>query len=80
MNKDQIEYLSKKIVQITNHIQRQIDDKNVMVKGYNTEIKESKKRVNAMAKAVEVGTSEPLEIIFEEFELAEFDKIGTKNG
>lgn len=76
MNKDQLEYLSKKIVQITNHIQRQIEDKKQMTAGYNAEINSSKKRVIAMAKAVEVDSIDPLNDIMGEFEIAEFEKIG----
>jgi hypothetical protein len=76
MNKDQNEYLSKKIVQITNHIQRQVEDRKVMVAGFDSEIKASRKRVIAMAKAVEVDSVDPLNEIMGEFELAEFEKIG----
>lgn len=76
MNKYQIDYLSKKIVQITNHIEKLLDDKRDLVKGYNTELKESKKRLRIYAKAVEAESIEPLEEIMGEFELAEFEKIG----
>jgi hypothetical protein len=80
MNKDQFEYLSKKIVQITNHIQRQVEDRKVMLAGYNSEINAGKKRVIAMAKAVEIDSIDPLNEIMGEFEIAEFEKIGRSNG
>ena len=76
MNKDQIDYLSKKIVQITNHIEQQLEDKSVLLKGYNTEIKESKKRLKVYAKAVGAESVDTLNDIMGEFELAEFEKIG----
>lgn len=76
MNHKQIEFLTKKIVEITNHISRQLDEKSTLVKGYNTEINASRKRVNCYAKAVERDDIEQLEPIMEEFELAEFQKIG----
>jgi hypothetical protein len=76
MNQDQKELLTKKIVQITTHIQRQIEERNDMVSGYNREIKECKTRVLCYAKAVESDSIEALEVIMGEFELAEFDKIG----
>jgi uncharacterized protein YlxW (UPF0749 family) len=76
MNQKQIEFLSKKIVQITNSIARQLDDKAALVKSYNTEIKESRKRLNAYARAVESDSLEPLNQIMGEFEIAEFEKIG----
>lgn len=76
MNQKQIEFLTKKIVEITNHIERQIQDKKTLVKGYNEEIKASKKRVNAYAKAVETDSSDHLDPVMEEFELAAFEKIG----
>lgn len=76
MNKDQIDYLSKKIAQITTHIEKQLDDKRALVKSYNTEIKDSQKRLNIYAKAVVTESDEPLQEIMGEFELAEFAKIG----
>jgi hypothetical protein len=78
MNQDQIEYLSKKIVQITNHIEQQLEDKAILVKGYNTEIKDSKKRLRIYAKAVGAESIDPLKEIMGEFELNEFEKIGYK--
>ncbi len=51
-----------------------------MVKSYNTEIKESKKRLKVYAKAVGAESLEPLEEIMGEFELAELEKIGNDNG
>lgn len=76
MNKDQIDYLSKKIAQITTHIEKQLDDKRALLKSYNNEIKDSQKRLNVYAKAVVAESIEPLEEIMGEFELAEFEKIG----
>lgn len=76
MNQNQIDYLSKKIVQITNNIQRLLDDKTALVKSYNNEIKESRKRRNAYAKAVEADSLDHLQEIMGEFEIAEFEKIG----
>ena len=76
MNKEQIDYLSKKIVQITNHIEKQLGDKNAIVKSYNTEIKDSKKRLHIYARAVAAESTEVLEEVMGEFELAEFSKIG----
>ena len=80
MNKNQVDYLSKKIVQITNHIEKQLEDKSALVKSYNTEIKESKKRLKVYAKAVGAESLEPLEEIMGEFELAELEKIGLEHG
>jgi ribosomal protein S15P/S13E len=76
VNSDQIEYLSKKIVQIANHIEQQLEDKATLVRGYNTEIKDSKKRLKIYAKAVGAESIEPLKEIMGEFELNEFEKIG----
>ena len=76
MNQKQIEFLTKKIVEITNHIERQLDEKSTLVKGYNEEIKSSRKLVRCFAKAVELQDEEQLEPIMEEFERAEFQKIG----
>lgn len=82
MNKDQIDYLSKKIVQITNHIEKQLDDKRTIVRSYTTEIKDSQKRLNTYARAVGAENIEILNEVMGEFELAEFEKIGrgTVNG
>jgi hypothetical protein len=76
MNKDQIEYLSKKIVQITNHIEKQLDDKRALMRSYTTEIKDSQKRLNTYARAVGAENIEILNEVMGEFELAEFEKIG----
>ncbi len=80
MNKNQVDYLSKKIVQITNHIEKQLEDRAALLRSYNTEIKESKKRLKVYAKAVGAESIEPLEEIMGEFELAELEKIGYENG
>jgi ribosomal protein S15P/S13E len=61
MNQKQIEFLSKKIVQITNHIEKQTEEKKELVAGYNREIKDSKKRVKCYAKAVAAEAFEHLE-------------------
>jgi ribosomal protein S15P/S13E len=76
MNKDQIDYLSKKIVQITNHIEKQLDDKRALMRSYTTEIKDSQKRLNTYARAVGAENIEILNEVMGEFELAEFEKIG----
>ena len=80
MNKNQVDYLSKQIVKITNHIEKQLDDRSALLKSYNAEIKESKKRLKVYAKAVGAESIEPLEEIMGEFELAELEKIGQTNG
>ncbi len=80
MNKNQVDYLSKQIVKITNHIEKQLEDRATLLKGYNSEIKESKKRLKVYAKAVGNESLEPLEEIMGEFELAELEKIGLANG
>jgi len=76
MNTEQLEYLKNKIVQIANHIDKQKQDKQALVKSYTTEIKDSEKRLNIYAKAVAADSIEALDEIMGEFELAEFDKIG----
>jgi hypothetical protein len=76
MNTEQLEYLKNKIVQIANHIDKQKQDKQALVKSYSTEIKDSEKRLNIYAKAVAADSIEALDEIMGEFELAEFDKIG----
>ena len=76
MNQLQIEFLTKKIVQITNHIERQMDEKKALVGGYNREVTESKKRLCAYAKAVEMDSVDPLNRIMGEFEMADFEKMG----
>lgn len=76
MNTEQLEYLKNKIVQIANHIDKQKQDKQALVKSYSTEIKDSDKRLNIYAKAVAADSIEALDEIMGEFELAEFDKIG----
>ena len=80
MNKNQVDYLSKQIVKITHHIEKQLEDRATLLKGYNSEIKESKKRLKVYAKAVGAESIEPLEEIMGEFELAELEKIGQANG
>jgi ribosomal protein S15P/S13E len=80
MNKSQIEYLSKKIVQMTNHIEKQLEDRSALLKSYNTEIKESKKRIKVYAKAVGAESIATLDEIMGEFELAELEKIGREHG
>jgi hypothetical protein len=76
MNLGQKELLTKKIVQITTHIQRQLEERNTLVGGYNREIKDSKARALCFAKAVETDSLDPLQEIMGEFELAEFEKVG----
>ncbi len=76
MNTEQLEYLKNKIVQIANHIDKQKQDKQALVKSYSTEIKDSEKRLNTYAKAVAADSIDALDEIMGEFELAEFDKIG----
>jgi hypothetical protein len=76
MNEVQKDLLTKKIVQITTHIQRQLEERNALVGGYNREIKDCKSRVLCYAKAVETDSIETLQEIMGEFELAEFEKVG----
>lgn len=75
MNQKQIDFLSKKIVQITNHIHKLTDEKTDLVAGYNREIKDSKKRVKVYAQAVQADSNEKLGEVMGEFELAEFEKM-----
>ncbi len=76
MNKNQVEFLTKKLIEITNHIEVQLENRRAMLKGYNEEIKSSKTRVKAYAKAVQIESIEPLHEVMGEFELTEFEKIG----
>ena len=80
MNKTQKDYLYAKIVQITNNIEKQIEDRSALLKSYNIEIKESKKRIKVYAKAVGAENLKLLDEIMGEFEIAEVEKIGRDNG
>lgn len=80
MNKDQIDYLSEQIVKITNRIEKLLDDKKVLLSGYNTEIKDSRKRIKIYAKAVEQKSFDPLTEIMEQYELEQFNSMGNDDG
>ena len=76
MNQKQIEYLSAKIVQISTHIEKIMDDKKVLNAGYNREIKDSKKRVKVYCTAISTDDINKLGEVMGEFELADIEKMG----
>jgi hypothetical protein len=76
MNQKQIEYLSAKIVQISTHIEKIMDDKKVLNAGYNREIKDSKKRVKVYCNAISTDDINKLGEVMGEFELADIEKMG----
>ena len=76
MNKDQSDYLSNHIVKITNRIEKLLDDKKELTAGYNREIKESRKKIKAYAKAVETMDVDPLLDVMGQYELEQFQLIG----
>ena len=75
MNVAQVEFLTKQIIKLAGHIEKQLADKADLVRGYNTEIKESKKRMACYVKAVTIDHIEALEDVMYETELAEFSKL-----
>lgn len=75
LTQKQIDFLREEIVRIASHIENKMDAKANLLRGYNDEIKRSKKRFKSFIDAVKLNKRSPLENSLSETELDNFDRL-----